>query len=384
MGRKKLKLFIIVSEDWSFFSHRLSLALSAIDKGFNVTVITRIDKFENRFKEKGIRVINVNFKRSSKTPLTDLFNLIKLINIFKKEKPDIIHNVALKTILVGSIAGLFSRNSLIVNAFTGLGYVFSSDQLRARIIRIFIKPLLQLIIRRQNYWAIFQNPDDMNLFNQLQITKAERSVLIRGSGVDTNKFFKTTDKNKIPVVMLASRMLWDKGIAEFVEVANRAYRNNVKAKFILIGDTDIDNPMSVPVSVLNQWVNEDYIDWKGYCNDMPKTLSSASIICLPSYREGLPKVLLEAAAIGRPLVATDVPGCREIVLDGRNGILVNLKDVDSLYNGIISLVANEKIRKEMGNNSRKLVESEFSSDIINSQTIRLYERMKNTALPRKE
>lgn len=373
-----MKLFIVVSEDWSFFSHRLSLALSAINNGFDVTVLTRVDKFDKKFKEKGINVINVNFKRSLKTPLTDFFNLIRLINIFRKEKPDIIHNVALKTIFLSSIAGLFSRKSIIINAFTGLGYVFSSQQLKARIIRVFIKPLFRIVLKGKNYWTIFQNPDDMNLFYQLGMTVPERSVLIRGSGVNINEFSKSIDNNKVPIVMLASRMLWDKGIAEFVEVAKRAHTKNINAKFILVGDVDIENPMSIPESIIKKWVNENNIIWKGHCKNMPETLSSASIICLPSYREGLPKVLLEAAAIGRPLVATNVPGCREIVSNGYNGILVNLKDIDSLYNAIISLISNSEIRKKMGNNSRKLVEKEFSSDIINSQTIKLYKRIKNT------
>ena len=370
-----MKLFIVVSEDWSFWSHRLSLALSAIDAGFDVTVVTRLRKFEKLIKEKGINAININFRRSSNTPLIDLYNLIKLIIIFKKEKPDIIHNVALKTTLLGSIAGLFTSNSKIVNAFTGLGYVFSSDRLRARIIRTLIRPLFGLIIRRRNYWAIFQNPDDMELFSNLRLTVPERTVLIRGSGVDLGDFFKTIDKNEIPIVMLASRMLWDKGISEFIEAAKRAHQNNINAKFLLVGDVDIDNPMSIPISILNKWAKEDYIKWEGHSANMHQTLCSASIICLPSYREGLPKILLEAAATGRPLIATDVPGCREIVKDGYNGILVNLKDVNSLYNGIITLVDNTEMRKRMGKNSRKLVENELSTEIINSQTLTLYKRM---------
>ena len=372
-----MKLFIIVSEDWSFLSHRLSLALSAIDAGFDVTVVTRLRKFEKIIKEKGINVININFRRSSKTPLIDLYNLIKLIIIFKKEKPDIIHNVALKTILLGSIAGLFSNKSIIVNTFTGLGYVFSSSQLKARIIQIFIKPLLILTIRKENSWTIFQNQEDMNLFDKLNLIVPQRSVLIRGSGVDTREFPEITDVNDVPVVMLASRMLWDKGIVEFVEVAKRAYRNNINAKFLLVGDVDMDNPMSIPTSTLSKWNMKNYIEWKGYSKNMLEALSSASIICLPSYREGLPKVLLEAAAIGRPLVATDVPGCREIVRDGYNGILIHSKDIDSLYDAIVTLVDDEQMRKKMGKNSRKLIENELSAEIINSQIIELYKKAKN-------
>jgi len=372
-----MKLFIIVSEDCSFLSHRLSLVLSAIDAGFDTTVVTRLNKFEESIKENGINVINVNFRRSSKTPLIDLYNLIKLIIIFKKEKPDIIHNVALKTILLGSIAGLFSRNSVIVNAFTGLGYVFSSNQLHAKLIRFFIKPVFKLLFKRFNYWTIFQNSDDMNLFKQLGLINLNRSILIRGSGVDTEEFMQSDDVNTMPVVMLASRMLWDKGIGEFVEVAKRAHKNNIKAKFILVGGVDTENPMSIPLSILNEWVSEGYLHWEGHSDNMPDMLASASIICLPSYREGLPKVLLEAAAIGRPLIATDVPGCREIVKNGENGILVKLKDVDSLYGAIKLLVSNQQMRQSMGKRSRKIVESELSTDIINKQTLQLYKIVRN-------
>ena len=379
MGRKKLKLFILVSEDWSFLSHRLSLAQSAINTNFDVTVFTKVNKLEEKIKEKGINVINVNFVRTSKFPLIDILNIIKLVFIFRRERPDIVHNVALKTILIGSIAGLFVKNLTIINAYTGLGYVFSSNQFQAKIIRLFIKPIFYLLTKKYNYWSIFQNSDDSNLFDSLGLIERERSVIIRGSGVDTNEFLQTTDINNIPVVMLASRMLWDKGVEEFVKAAKRAHEEKLKAKFILVGDVDNDNPMSIPISTIMQWSNEANVIWEGHCNDMPKKLSDASIVCLPSYREGLPKVLLEAAAIGRPLIGTDVPGCREIVRNGENGILVKLKDVDSLYEAIKLLVSDQQMRQSMGKRSREIVESELSSDIINLQTIELYERAKNVS-----
>jgi glycosyltransferase involved in cell wall biosynthesis len=368
----KKKLFIVVSEDWSFLLHRISLALSAIEAGYDVTLLTNVNKFEEKIKENGINVININFSRSSKSPLTDLFNVIKLICIFKEEKPDVIHNVAVKTILIGSIAALFNKDTVVVNAFTGLGYVFSSNQFQARLIRLFIKPVFKLVMRRRNYWTIFQNPDDMNLFNQQGLIVSKRSALIRGSGVDTNEYLQTIDKNTTPVVMLVSRMLWTKGIGEFVEAARRVHEQNIEAKFVLVGDIDPDNPMSIPISTLNKWTSEGYVTWQGHSDNMPETLSSASIVCLPSYREGLPKSLLEAAALGRPLIATDVPGCREIVKNGENGILVKLKDVDSLFNAIKMLIGNDEMRRAMGQKSRLLVETELSAEIINAQTIKLY------------
>jgi glycosyltransferase involved in cell wall biosynthesis len=172
-------------------------------------------------------------------------------------------------------------------------------------------------------------------------------------------------------------MLWDKGIGEFVEAAKRAQHENLNAKFVLVGDTDEDNPMSIPAATLKQWTNEGCIAWQGHSNDMPETLSSASIVCLPSYREGLPKVLLEAAAVGRPLIATDVSGCREIVKEGKNGLLVKLKDVDSLYGAIKTLVLNKDLRIAMSSESRSLVESELSAEIINTQTLKLYKTARN-------
>ena len=376
---KKNKLFFIVSEDKSFWSHRLSLALSAIDAGYDVTLVSNFNKLESKIKNRGVNVININFVRSSKHPFTDLKNIFKLIFILRKEKPDIIHNVALKTILIASIAGLFSKKMVIINAFTGLGYVFSSDQLHAKLIRFFIKPIFKLLFRRSNYWTIFQNPDDMNLFERLGLINLNQSTLIRGSGVETNKFIQSDDLNKIPVVMLASRMLWDKGVGEFVEVAKRAYKNKINAEFMLVGGIDNDNPMSIPLSTLKQWVSNGDVQWEGHSDNMPDMLASASIVCLPSYREGLPKVLLEAAAIGRPLIASDGPGCREIVRDKYNGLLVKMRDSDSLYEAVLMLVNNRKMRETMGRNSRTLVETELSTTIINTQTIELYRRVVNAS-----
>jgi len=375
---KKKKLFFIVSEDRSFWSHRLSLALSAIDAGYNVTLVSNFDKLESKIKKRGIKAINVNFVRSSKHPLIDLKNIFKLIFVLRKVKPDIIHNVALKTILIGSIAGLFSKKTVVINAFTGLGYVFSSNQLHAKLIRFFIKPVFKLLFKRSNYWTIFQNPDDMNLFERLGIINLNRSILIRGSGVDTDKFVQSDDVNTIPVVMLASRMLWDKGVGEFVEVAKRAHKNNVDAEFILVGGVDTDNPMSISSSILKEWVSEGYLKWEGHSDNMPDMLASASIVCLPSYREGLPKVLLEAAATGRPLIASNAPGCREIVRDKYNGLLVKMKDADSLYDAVLMLVNNCEARETMGRNSRTLVETELSTEIVNTQTIELYRIIINT------
>ena len=369
---KKLKLIIVVSEAWVFMSHRLPLAKAAIASGYDVTVITRVGELKKTLINEGVNVINLDFVRSSRWPIKDLKILFKLVKLLRMQQPDIIHNVSMKIILLGTIAGLTSRAKTIINAFTGLGYVFSSQELHARVLRLFLVPILRVLLKNKKCHAIFQNPDDMELFFTLDMIEKNKSVLIKGSGVDINEFAQSNDDNVIPVVMLASRMLWDKGIGEFVEAAKLAAKNNLNAKFVLVGDVDRQNPMSIPTNTLNHWSDEGYITWLGHSNDMPTILKSSSIVCLPSYREGLPKVLLEAAATGRPLVATDVPGCREIVINGENGILVKLKDAGSLYEAIKELVSDDEMRRLMGQSSRDLVEAKLSTEIINAQTIQLY------------
>lgn len=375
LGRKKIKLFFVVSEDWSFWSHRLSLALAAKEAGYEVTLLTKVNKLEDMIREKGINVVNVNFSRSSSSPFKDLKNVFKLIRIFRKEQPDIVHNVALKTILISSIAAYFNKNIFVINAFTGLGYVFSSSQAQARFIRFFLVPFFRIIFRKSNYYTIFQNPDDMALFRKSRMITSDKSVLIRGSGVDINEFRESPDPNDTPVIMLASRLLWDKGVGEFMEAAIRIKKEGIKAHFTLVGDVDKANPMSIPISTLKQWETDGYVTWKGHSKTMPETLASASIVCLPSYREGLPKVLLEAAAVGRPLIATDVPGCREIVINNKNGILVKLKDVDTLYQAIKTLIEDKSMRTEMGHKGRQLVEAELSTEKVNAETIKLYKKL---------
>jgi glycosyltransferase involved in cell wall biosynthesis len=366
------KILYLVSEDQAFCTHRLDLAKAAKKSGYEVVVVTKVTQYEDEIISNGFKLINLNLSRSASRPLRDFFTLLKLIQIYKKEKPDIVHHVTLKVVLLGTIATLFSGKIVSINAFTGLGFVFSSSQIKAKIIRLLIRPVLKALLRRKNAWMIFQNPDDLELFNNLGLIEPDRSVIIRGSGVDINEFEQTPDVNNIPVIMLASRMLWDKGVGEFVDAAKRAHEENLKAKFIIVGDIDKDNPMSISVSTLKKWTDEGYITWDGHSNNMSEKLSSASVVCLPSYREGLPKVLLEGAAIGRPLIATDVPGCREIIINNVNGILVKLKDVDSLYNAIKVLVLNSEMRFRMGQESRVLIETKLSANIINTQTLDLY------------
>lgn len=368
------RLVYVVSEDWAFISHRLSLAKFAIEKGYEVIAATNINDHGKNLSDIGINVVNVNFTRSFNKPFLDLISLYKLIRVLQKHKPDIVHNVGVKISLLSSVAGLFSKPKLIINAYTGLGYVFSSNSKLAKIIRFLLIPLLRFLNSRNNTWTVFQNEDDKLLFIKNKIVEASRTKIIKGSGVSTDEFPYMKEPEEPIIVMLASRLLWDKGIGEFIETASGLKSKHPEVKFVLVGGIDQQNPMSLETDTLNGWVKEGVIEWWGHKQNMSKILGLSHIITLPSYREGLPKVLLEAASIGRPIVATNVPGCRDIVRDNVNGFLVDAKESSGLTEAIDKLILNKELRLRMGLAGREIILNELSSKKINEQFIKLYRK----------
>lgn len=371
---KSKKIVYLISEDWYFYSHRFDLAKASIKQGYQVTLITRVGQYGDIITKAGINLIDVNFRRAAMNPLADLIVLFRVSGIYRRIKPDIVHHVSLKPILIGSIACLFNSVPVVINAVTGLGNLFFSGKKSTAMLRMLVQPVLLSLLNRRNSWVILQNRDDQKDLTA-QGMWTERSELIKGSGVDLEKFSYTVESNVIPVIILAARMLRYKGISEFVEAARLCDKSGLKARFVLVGDVDSENPLSLTRQDLEQWHNEGIVEWWGHHNDMPEVMRKASIICLPNYyREGLPKTLLEAAASGRPVIATDVPGCREIVINGKNGLLVPVKNADSLAQAITRLAKDKQLRVMMGEYGRKIVESEFSADIINSQILELYER----------
>lgn len=368
------RLVYVVSEDWAFITHRLSLAKYAIEKGYEVIAVTNINDHGKNLSDSGIDVININFSRSFNKPFLDLISLYKLIRVLQRHNPDIVHNVGVKISLLSSLAGLFSKPKVIINAYTGLGYVFSSNSKLAKIIRFLLIPLLRFLNSRNNTWTVFQNEDDKLLFIKNKIVEASRTKIIKGSGVSTDEFPYMKEPEEPIIVMLASRLLWDKGIGEFVETASGLKSKHPEVKFVLVGGIDQQNPMSLETDTLNGWVKEGVIEWWGHKQNMSKILGLSHIITLPSYREGLPKVLLEAASIGRPIVATNVPGCRDIVRDNVNGFLVDAKESSGLTEAIDKLILNKELRLRMGLAGREIILNELSSKKINEQFIKLYRK----------
>ena len=370
-------LLFIVTEDWYFCSHRLQLAVAAQKAGYNVAVVTQETNHGDEIRQAGLRLIPIKFQRSGRNPFSDFMTIRSLLRIYKSEQPDIIHHVSLKPILYGSIAARFVGIPNVINAMTGLGYIFTSKRFFARLIRLIITPVLKLILGFKNTYSIYQNIDDQKLLAGVGGLTNKKSIVIRGSGVESNLYLPDENKTYPPIVILASRMLIDKGIHEFVKAARIIKEKHIDAQFILVGMTDTENHSAISEIELQQWQQEGIIEWWGHRDNVVEVLRKSTIACLPSYREGMPKFLLEAASVGLPIVTTDVPGCREVVIDNENGYLVPPRNSEAIASAIEKLLNDKTLRKEMGIKGRALVKQEFDTKKIVEQTISLYQRMLN-------
>lgn len=367
------KLLYFVTEDWYFCSHRLDLALAAQSAGFDVLVVTRVRKHGRAIAACGLRLIPIELVRHGSNIFSELPVLYRLFRIYRAEKPDIVHHVALKPVLYGSIVGKAAGMPALVNAVTGLGYLFASRQWKARLLGGCIKSLLCWLIGNDKSVAILQNPDDVKLLFGTAGDSNPCVRIIRGSGVDLHEFTPMPEPTGTPLIVLAGRMLWDKGVQEFVTAARVLRQRGIAARFALIGTSDVGSPSAVPERQLQEWHNDGVIEWWGSRDDMPEVFSQCHIVCLPSYREGAPKVLIEAAACARPIVTTDVPGCREIVRHEENGLLVPPKDPHSLAEALRRLIEDSTLRRRFGQRGRLVAEREFGLDKVIRETLEVYQ-----------
>jgi glycosyltransferase involved in cell wall biosynthesis len=368
----KPKILFFITEDWFFCSHFINRAIEAQRQGYEVTVVTHVQNHGNRIISCGFKLIPVELVRRGMNPLKELRLIGELIRIFKFVKPDLVHNIALKPIFYGSIAAFIARVPFIINAPVGMGYVFSSEKRRAKFLRPLVLSVYRFLFSPAKVNVIFENPDDLQMMTSAGIVSCDRAILIRGAGVDLKLFSPQPEVEGRPVVILAARMLWDKGVGEFVEAARILKQDGVECRMALIGDPDTGNPASIEKQTLYDWHVEGIVEWWGHRENMAEVFALSNIVVLPSYREGLPKVLLEAASCGRPIVATDVPGCREIVHHNENGLLVPSHDSKSLAVAIKTLIENPKLRSSMGMRGREIVETEFSEEIVVRQTMACY------------
>lgn len=369
------KIIFLVTEDWYFWSHRLPIARAAKVAGFDVVVVTRVDKHRVRIENEGFRIIPVKLKRQGRNILQEIKSILQIVNIYHKERPDLVHHVAMKPILYGTLAAILNKIPHVINAYAGLGFLFISKKWKARLLKPIFLAIYKVLFLIKPVYAIFQNPEDLLFFINSGIINKKRTVLIRGSGVNLSDFKVTDEPEGRITIMLASRMLWDKGIGELIEATKVLKFKKIDFRTILVGKPDNENPRSIPEKVLKTWHDKGIIEWWGYQEHMPQILSKAHIIALPSYREGVPKGLLEAAACGKPIVATDVVGCREIVKHLENGFLVQVKDVKSLSKALEVMIKDSGLRQKMGAKGRRLVEKYFSEQVVVEKTMELYRQM---------
>lgn len=367
-----MKLLYIITEDWFFTSHFLERAIAAKALGYEVAVATRQRGNASRIESHGIKVIPIEFSRHGLNPIQEYSTVRQLRRAIRTFDPDIVHNIALKPVVLGTLAARMCRIRNIVNAPVGMGYIFSSQDRKAKILRPFIRQIFRVLLNPRGSRVIIENQDDFESLLSSHFVRKDELVLIKGAGVDTDAFVPTIEPSGPIVISLIARMLKDKGVVEFVSAARLVTKTGVDACFQLIGDIDSGNPSTLEKSQLEVWNREGIVIWRGHVSDIPAVLSGSHIVCLPSYREGLPKSLIEALAAGRPVVATDVPGCREVVIHEHNGLLVEPRNPRALADAIQRLIADKELRIKFGAAGRILAEHEFSTRHINSQTLDVY------------
>jgi glycosyltransferase involved in cell wall biosynthesis len=365
----KPRLLFLIDEDRDFCSHRFDLARAAQDDGFEVLVATHVQHHGKQIEDEGFKLFPTQLRRGLQSPLHDLSSLIELVRLYRREQPDIVYHVALKQVLFGAIAARIVQVPAMVSAVTGLGYMFCTEARRTRLLRAVIKPALRGALAHPRSMVIFQNDEDCEDFVRAGVVSRSGAVIIRGVGVNVSQFCPSPEPDGVPVVVLASRMLRDKGVGEFVEAARLLKGKGIKARCVLVGMVDNENPSSFTETDLRRWESEGAVEWWGHRDDMADVFASCHVVVLPSYSEGFPKVLLEAAACARPLIATNVRGCREIVRDGENGLLVPSKDPQALAHAVLRLVQDKALRRKMGERGRDIVMNEFRAGQIAAQTI---------------
>lgn len=372
-------LLFVVNVDWFFLSHRLEIARLALKMGFRVGVACSITDRMSQLASEGFEVHPLYFERAS-TGIGATWSLLRQIyTTFRRERPDIVHLVTIKPVLLGGLAARFTKVPAMVSAVSGLGFVFLAQGFRARLRRFFVSLLYRSAMSHPNARIIFQNVDDKATVTLLARMSTDKSTIIRGSGVNLDDYHATALPAGRPIVMLAARLLIDKGVREFAEAARFVLRQGSKevpqARFVLVGDIDPGNAASLEQDEIEAWRAEGNVEIWGHRKDMAATLAQSTIVVLPSYREGLPKVLIEAAACGRPIVTTDVAGCRDAIEPGVTGVLVPSRNANALASAITELLANRPLCIEMGKEGRKLAEAHFDVSQVTAQHIGIYNEL---------
>jgi len=363
------KILLFANTDWYLYNFRLSLAKELRDHGHEVILVSAPGPFEPLLQESGFRWVSFPLSRQGINPFYELRTLWRLTRLYHELGPDIVHHFTIKPVLYGSTAAHILRIPGIINSITGLGHLFIDPEPITRLLRRLASWLYRLNLRGTE--VIFENPEDRKIFIEWKFIKPEQGHLILGTGVDVERYRPTVKENDPPIVLFSSRILVTKGILEYVEAIRILKKKGIHARFALAGATDRGNPASIPAEQIDAWKQSDLVEWWGWQSDMPAALARTDIFCLPSYREGVPNALLEATACGLPIVTTDTPGCRDVVTNGVNGLLVPIKNAQAVADALELLINDPDLRRRMGSAGREVAVN-FSNIKINRETLAVY------------
>lgn len=370
-----MKVILFANTDWYLYNFRRTLALSLLRAGYDVLMISPDGPYGCKLRALGLRWESLPMQRRSLNLLRELRLLMHFFRLLRREQPALVHGFTIKCAVYGSLAAKMAGIPARINAVAGMGYVFTSRQLKARMLRPVVRGLLRLALGGEQARLILQNSDDVKLFRQAALVDPSRIRLIRGSGVNCASFAVASarqPRDGSTRVLLASRLLWDKGVGEYVAALRQLREQGYTVHAMLAGTPDPGNPAAVPEQIVQGWVDEGLVTWLGHVDDMIALLGSVDIVVLPSYREGLPKSLVEAAACGLPLVTTDVPGCREVVSDGIDGLLVPVRDSEAIAQAIRRLLDDPALARRLGEAARIKAQTYFDERIVIERTLAVY------------
>lgn len=375
-----MKFIFFANTDWYLYNFRLSTALHLQSLGADVVMVSPPGDFGARFAEHGIRWLRLAMDRASLNPAREALTLRRLVHLLRREQPDLLHSFTVKCAVYGALAARAAKVPAVVNAVAGMGYVFTSDQLKARVLRPMVRTLMRGTLGGGHSRVILQNPDDADAFAASRLVPPDRIRVIRSSGVDTQRFRPAPrlERERRPLrVLFAARLLWEKGVREFVEAANLLRQEGRDIEFILAGMPDPGNPSSVASGEVEQWQRDGLVTWLGHVDDMPALLQSVDVMALPSYyREGVPKCLIEGAASGLALVTTDLPGCREVVArHGVDGLHAQPRDARSLAERLARLDDDRELLQQLGVRARSKALAEFDERLVIARTVEVYDEL---------
>ncbi|WP_339026171.1 glycosyltransferase family 4 protein [Leclercia pneumoniae] len=365
------KILFIVNVDKFFISHRLPIALECIAKGYEVHIACAFTGSEIYLQQLGINTHAIPLTRAGVSIFKEIKAFIQIYKIISLLRPDVVHMVTAKPVAYGGIACKLLGVNKRVASISGLGYAFIDNSLKAKLIKSIILILYRFSLRNEKTNVIFQNANDKQLFIHHGIINESQSLIIRGSGVELNKYVVKPEPSGIPVVVFVSRLLYDKGIREFIAAVRLIKKSDINFRAVLVGNID-ENPNSAKQHEINHWEAEGIVEYWGFREDIPHVLALSNIVVLPSYREGLPKILIEAAACGRAVITTDVPGCRDAITPDETGLLVEVKDHLTLAQAIKSLLNNPDLRHKMASSGRELAEQSFDINSVVQTHMEIY------------